>query len=232
MKTFIILCLSASVLSCIHSFGQNATQKRHHIQPNPFGYENEINAFLRSDSVKFPPVGAYLFTGSSTIAKWKNLREDFKEIRVIPRGFGGSNIRALNYYANDIVLPYKPKAIVVYEGDNDLAAGESVDSVMARFARFERMVHHSLPRCKLYILSIKPSPVRRQYLSVQTQANQRLKALAKHHAKTQYVDITHLMYDKQGHLRSDCFLGDSLHITDECYKVWAAYMKKAMGIKK
>ena len=55
----------------------------------------------------------------------------------------------LNYYFDRIVTKYEPKMILVYEGDNDLNAGESPDSVIRKFKDFVRMVKTKLPKTKI-----------------------------------------------------------------------------------
>jgi lysophospholipase L1-like esterase len=198
----------------------------------PFGFESEINEFLKADSASFPPIGTYLFTGSSTIRKWENLSGDFKGTRVINRGFGGSNIKALNYYINDIVLPYKPRTIVVYEGDNDLIIGISQAEFISQCDTFIKKVHAALPKTMIYFMSVKPSFARKQYLSIQEETNSQLKKLTQQRRQTGYIDVAQLMYTKAGKLRKDFFESDSLHVNKGCYKVWADYMKEKIGIPK
>jgi hypothetical protein len=232
MKTFCLTLLSVTLLFCGASFSQTNSATRLITGKTPVGYESEINDFLRQDSVSFPPSGVYLFTGSSTIRKWSNLKQDFDEITVIQRGFGGSNMNALNYYINDIVLPYNPGTIVVYEGDNDLAQGKSPEEVIIRCDTFISKVHRKLPGTIIYFLSVKPSFARKQQLPLQNEVNRQLKKLTKKRKKTRFIDIRPLMYDKNGLLRQDFFESDSLHINSHCYRVWAGYMKTKMGIRK
>ncbi len=63
-----------------------------------------------------------VFAGSSSFVRWNTLVDDMKPLEVINRGFGGSQMSDLDYYAKRIVNVYRPKAVVVYEGDNDLAS--------------------------------------------------------------------------------------------------------------
>jgi hypothetical protein len=225
---FIIFCITIFISG--EAFPQAKPSPRHIPDKTPVGFEPEIRTFLRQDSASFPPSGAYLFTGSSTIRKWENLAADFKEIILIKRGFGGSTMKALNYYINNIVLPYRPKTIVVYEGDNDLAAGTSPEEFVALCDTFIARVHHELPGTKIWFMSVKPSFARTKLLPVQEETNKRLKALTRKRAKTKFMDITRLMYDKEGRLRRELFESDSLHVNADCYRIWAGHMKRVMGI--
>jgi hypothetical protein len=83
----------------------------------------EIRAFEAADAKQPPAPGGVLFVGSSSIRLWKTLADDFPGLPVTNRGFGGSQVADSTRYAGRIVLPYKPRTIVMYAGDNDLAAG-------------------------------------------------------------------------------------------------------------
>ena len=104
-------------------------------------FRSEIRQFKAADSAMMPPEGAVLFVGSSSIRTWHpRLAKDFPERAVIGRGFGGSTMQWLLYYFDEIVTPYKPSIIVVYEGDNDLARSDDVEAVTKRFDEFIRRV--------------------------------------------------------------------------------------------
>ena len=94
-------------------------------KPDSSKWESEIKAFEAADKTNPPPHGAVLFIGSSSIRQWKTLAEDFQEYKVINRGFGGSQIIDSVAFADRIIIPYKPRLILLYAGDNDIAAGKS-----------------------------------------------------------------------------------------------------------
>ena len=141
MKKYFLSFLSAAFLIYGASYSQPKSSLRFINGKTPVGFESEINDFLKQDSGSFPPSGACLVTGSSTIRKWENLAADFNEITVKQRGFGGSTIKALNYYIDYIVLPYIPKTIVVYKGDNDLAGGMTSNEFISLCDTFIYKVH-------------------------------------------------------------------------------------------
>jgi lysophospholipase L1-like esterase len=199
----------------------------------PVGFETEINAFLKADSVSFPAKGGYLFVGSSTIRRWDNLKEHFAGLHLLQRGFGGSNMNALNYYAPYIVLPYKPDTIVVYEGDNDLAGlNTKPEAFIASCDTFIHLVRRSLPKTFIYFISIKPSPSRQQYAKLQDQANKMLQELVAKNPRTGFIDIRPLMYKPNGDIREEYFEKDKLHVNDGCYRLWADEIKRQMKLNK
>src|SRR3954463_6489189 len=88
-------------------------------------WKPEIRKFEEADRANPPKPGAVLFVGSSSIRIWESLATDFPSQYVLNRGFGGSQIADVTRYVDRIVTPYRPKMIVFYAGDNDLAAGLS-----------------------------------------------------------------------------------------------------------
>jgi len=93
-------------------------------------------------------------------------------------------------------------------------------------------VRSVLPHTMIYFISIKPSIARQQFLSAQIEINGKLKDLLLKKPYTGFIDITRLMYDKDGKLRADLFESDGLHINKEGYALWAARIKSTMGINK
>ena len=123
-----------------------------------------ILAFEQADQKEPPPTGAVLFVGSSTIKLWNTLEEDFAPMTVINRGFGGSEVSDLIWFADRIVIPYKPRMVVVYSGDNDLKRGKTPEAVFGDYREFISLVHRHLPETRIALVSTKPSPGRANLL--------------------------------------------------------------------
>ncbi|MDP7454994.1 MAG: hypothetical protein QGF62_00260, partial [Gammaproteobacteria bacterium] len=87
---------------------------------DPTRFEDAIARFEAADKVSPPPAGAIVLTGSSSIARWNNQAQAaLAPLTVIPRGFGGSVMEDALYFLDRVALTYKPRAILIYEGDND-----------------------------------------------------------------------------------------------------------------
>ncbi len=123
-------------------------------------WEKEIRAFEKAALTSPPPSGAILFIGSSSTRLWKTLAQDFPDHKVINRGFGGSQIADSVNYADRIVIPCKPRLIVLQAGGNDIAAGKSPERVLSDFKAFVEKVRARLPETRIAFLSIHPAPVR------------------------------------------------------------------------
>lgn len=187
---------------------------------------NNIQHFKEQDRVQPPPSGAILFIGSSSFTKWTDVQQYFPGYKIINRGFGGSTLVDAIRYANDIIFPYHPKQIVIYEGDNDaVGKGVTADSIFNRFERLFTLIRTQLPRTPVVYVSIKPSPSREKYMPVMDFANWKIRTFLAHQSHASFVDVYHLMLDDQGLPRKEIFLNDMLHMKPAGYQIW----QKAIG---
>ena len=186
----------------------------------------EIKVFERKDSVDMPAKGQILLAGSSTFRLWTTYKTDLSEFPVINRGFGGSQMSDLNFYFDRIVVKYEPKMILVYEGDNDLGAGENPDSVIREFKEFVQMVKLKLPKTKVVFCSIRPSLLRTAILDKQRIVNQGIKSFCKRQKRVYYLDIQKDFYLPNGNLMTDIFVADKLHLNQKGYGIWANATRK------
>ena len=191
------------------------------------GWEAAIRDFEEQDKVHPPKSGCIVFTGSSSFRYWDTLIPDMKPLDVVNRGFGGSEFSDLNMYAKRIVIDYHPSAVVVYEGDNDLAQGSSKtpESVAAEFRMFVQTVHAALPDTWIYVLSIKPSRLRWNQWPQMKAANKLMQDFSSTQRRVQYIDVATPMFDANGNLPSDLFKADGLHPTAKLYAMWTSIIK-------
>jgi lysophospholipase L1-like esterase len=161
-----------------------------------------------------------LFIGRSSIRFWESLQTDFPDTRIIRRGFGGSEIRDATRLADRIVIPYRPRLIVLYAGDNDLAAGRSPGQVRDDFVAFVDRVRHDLPDVAIAFISIKPSPARANLLDAMRKANSLIGEVASSRGHIRVVDVFTPMLDANGQPRAELFGDDGLHMNRAGYQIW------------
>jgi lysophospholipase L1-like esterase len=196
-------------------------------------FDAEIRAFEAADAKSAPAPGGVLFIGSSSIKGWKNTADDFPGIPVINRGFGGSQIRHSTMYADRIVLPYKPKAIVFYAGDNDIAANRTPEQVLTDFKAFAEKVHATLPDTRIHFISIKPSIKRWKLVDKIKEANRLVKEFADASGgKVGYIDIFTPMLGSDGQPRPELLVSDGLHMTRKGYELWRDIVTPALKEEK
>ncbi len=194
-------------------------------EPDPRRFERDILRFERADAENYPLPGCVIFLGSSSIRGWKTLQEDFPKLHVINRGFGGSQISDAIYYAQRIVVPYHPTAIVFYAGDNDIAHGKSPTTVYEDFKEFVRTVHSFIGPRAIYFLSIKPSLARWKMWPEMKEANAAIQRWAATRSAVYYIDTATPMLGADGKPRPELLKEDGLHMTPAGYKVWTGAVK-------
>jgi lysophospholipase L1-like esterase len=183
-------------------------------------WEQTLAAFAAADLKNAPPHGAVLFVGSSSIRLWDNLEEQFKDARVLKRGFGGSRLTDCVKHLDRLVITYQPRLVMLYAGDNDLAEGGSPEEVLERVKAFADGVHGRLPDTQITFISIKPSPARRTLLDKARAANELVRAYADTHPMVDYIDVFTPMLAADGAPRAELFRKDALHLNDEGYALW------------
>jgi lysophospholipase L1-like esterase len=188
---------------------------------------DDIQAFKKQDSVSFPPKNAILFIGSSSFTMWKDVQQYFPSYRIINRGFGGSSLTDVIRNANDIILPYQPKQIVIYCGENDVAASDTVTGklVFNRFKQLFTIIRNRYPKVKVTYVSMKPSPSRQLLLSKMINGNELIKKYLSSKKRTSYVDVYKEMIDDEGKPRPDLFLDDNLHMNKTGYAIWHKFIE-------
>lgn len=201
----------------------SSTNRPHHLQ-----YEKDIQAFEAADKTNPPPAGAILLVGSSSIRKWTNAPAQFPHHRLIMRGFGGSYVADSVAFADRIVIPYKPKLILLYAGDNDIAADKSPAQVFKDFKDFVVKVQVALPKTRIAFIAIKPSPSRIKFINEIKAANELIQEFITEHPGLVYVDIYTPMLGADAKPRAELFVSDQLHLNDAGYKLWASIIKPVL----
>ena len=213
----------------IQSIAQVSETDSNNKYPDPERFEQAIRQFEISDSLLAPPTGAIVCTGSSSMRGWHStIKEDLSPLTVIPRGFGGSNMNDALYYADRIVLSYKPRAILIYEGDNDIAQGISPEVIKDTFLAFTKKIRKELPKCRIYFISIKPSISRWGMWPDMTEANRLIAKECKKNKRLKFIDVGSGMLDDTGEPLKEIFKEDMLHMEREGYLIWKDAVRKVI----
>ena len=144
---------------------------------------------------------------------------------MINRGFGGSHISDVNYFAGRIVLRYKPKVIAFYAGDNDVAAGKTAQRVFDDYKKFVKLLHKKLPGTRIIFIAIKPSRSRWSLWPVMNEANMMIKDFTGRDNRLLYFDSATPLLDNDGKPNEKLFLDDNLHLNSKGYEVWTKLLR-------
>jgi len=193
-------------------------------------YGNDIDRYRHQNSSTADKSCDVLFLGSSSINLWNSIDADLHPLKIIRRSYGGSTIRDNLFNYNDIAVGFNPKCIAFYI-ENDLGShregitpGETYDL----FRIFIGKLHRDYPRCKIFVISFKPSFHKADQLVDQKIINRLLADYASQTPYLHYIDITKVMYDDAGNLRNDIFVNDNLHLNDRGYSLWTMVIKPVL----
>jgi lysophospholipase L1-like esterase len=219
MKRFFFLALTVLVLGNVQA------------QNNCPPFWNEIQKFKKEDSTSKPPANAILFVGSSSFTRWTDVQEHFPGYTIINRGFGGSQLTDVIRYFYDVIVPYTPKQVVIYCGENDLASKNmKAEVVVQRFKTLFGMIRQNFPRAAIHFVSLKPSPSRKEFFTEFRKANSMIQTFLKSQKNAGFIDVYPAMLDATGHPKKDIFVEDDLHMNAAGYRIWQRillpYLKK------
>ena len=182
-------------------------------------WEKDIAAFEAQDKAKPPPQNEIVFVGSSSIRMWKST-EAFPDLQIINRGFGGSEIADSVKYADRIILPYKPRIVVLFAGGNDINSGKTPEKVADDFKALVAKIHGALPKTKVYYISLFPNVKRRTQDEKCCRLNELVQAFTKTDPRLGYIDTATKMRAADGGPRPELLRDDGLHMNDDGYKIW------------
>jgi len=190
----------------------------------------ESSILQRIDQIKPAPPGTIVFTGASSVAYWDSLATDMKPLRIINTAFGGAEYSDLNGDLERLVIAHRPAAVVVYAGDNDLAAPtrKTPQSVTNDVRRFVQGVHAKLPDTWVYVLSIKPSHARWGSWPQMKEADRQIQEYLRTQDRAEFIDVATPMFDAHGDLPHDLFISDGLHPSAKCYAIWTSVIKPVL----
>jgi lysophospholipase L1-like esterase len=211
------LVVAAFTAACAHAPAQRIVEAPR--------FASEIERFDSIDRAQMPAPGGVVFVGSSTIRLWPDLKSDFPGINVIQRGFGGSRLDEVLRYTPKIVIAYKPRLIVLYAGDNDLAEGRTAEQVYKDYRSFVALVHRALPNAKIVFISIKPSESRWNLVGEMRSANEKIRRFTTTDPRLVYVDVFNPMLGADGRPRPELFRDDKLHMTAAGYELWRSILE-------
>jgi lysophospholipase L1-like esterase len=216
-----LLAMAGACASALAVQPSSAPTRSAHADP----WNEALAAFAAADVKQAPPSGGVLFVGSSSIRLWDNLESDFDDARVVKRGFGGSRLSDCVRHLDRLVINYRPRLVMLYAGDNDLAEGGMPQTILDRFKEFTQGVHRRLPDTRVAFISIKPSPARRALISRARAANQLVREYADAHPGVEYIDVFTPMLGADGSPRRDLFRTDDLHLNEAGYALWRSLIR-------
>lgn len=197
-------------------------------------YHKQFAAWEKDDAANPKAEGGAVFAGSSSITGWKQIPEDFADIRAINRGFGGSTtgqwLSGDGELIDSFIIAYKPAIVVYYCGENDMQGKTTPEQVRDNLKKIIERIHAALPDTKFFYISAKPSPSRIDNWEKFKKGNELCKELTESMPNVFYIDVASGMFDANGEVRTDIFVKDNLHMNRTGYTdVWIPAIKEALA---
>lgn len=194
-------------------------------------YENDVSKLEERIASGEIAQGSNLFYGSSSLTLWDGLSEAMMPYDTASVAFGGSTLEACNYFFERLVVPAKPRSLIVYAGDNDIGDGRYHSDVMAEFEKLLMKRVEHLPGIRFTFIAVKPSPSRHHYLHRIRLFNRYVKERLEGINNTFYLDVHSPMLTADGMPDGTLYLEDGLHLNAKGYELWQKLLlDNAQGI--
>jgi lysophospholipase L1-like esterase len=197
---------------------------------DPNAWDASIRSFEAQDHRQPPAPGRIVFVGSSSFTFWSTLERDMAPLPVLNRGFGGARMQDVVHYADRIVLPYRPRAVVLFTGTNDIAWPKptSAQQVYEGYLAFVRCVHSILPETPIYFVAITPTPARWRYWPIVQEVNRLIRERTQSDPRLHFIDLTDHLLGPNGKPDRSLYRFDRLHPSRKGYAKWTAVIKPVL----
>ncbi|MCF6357807.1 MAG: GDSL-type esterase/lipase family protein [Draconibacterium sp.] len=188
---------------------------------DPNRFKTQVDELAKAEYNFSPDKKLVVFTGSSSIKKWKDVADYFPEYNVINNGFGGSHFSDLIYFYDKLITKNTPDILFIYEGDNDISAGKKPSKIFKEARGLVAMIKADLPKTKIVFIAPKPSIARWNLKKDYNKLNKKLAKLCKKQDNVEFADVWEIMLDENGKVYTDIFIEDGLHMNKKGYDLWA-----------
>jgi lysophospholipase L1-like esterase len=197
---------------------------------DPNAWEASIRAFEEQDRRQPPSPGLILFAGSSSFTFWSTLEKDMAPLPVLNRGFGGARMQDVVHYAERIIFPYRPRAVVLFAGTNDISGPKpaSAQQVFDCYLVFVQRVRSKLPEVPIYFVAITPTPSRWKYWPIVQEANRLIREHTQSDPSLRFIDLSDHLLGTDGKPDRSLFRFDHLHPNAKGYVKWTAVIKPVL----
>ena len=194
---------------------------------DPDAWDTSINKFEAQDQLHPPVKNAIVFVGSSSFTFWSTLEQDMAPLPVINRGFGGARLPDVLHNTERIVLPYHPRAVVLFAGTNDISGSKpaSARQIYDGYLDFVQRVRTTLPETIIYFVAITPTPARWKYWPIAAEANRLIQKHTQNDPNLRFIDLTDQLLGANGKPDRSLYRADRLHPNSKGYTKWAAVIK-------
>lgn len=192
-------------------------------------YADTIATWVAQDDLAPWPEAPLVLVGSSSVRRWEGFALAYRDHVPLQRGFGGAQLGEVALSAHDLVTRHEPRAVAVFAGTNDVAAGVDPDVVTDRFRCFRQRVSEALGRDRpVLFIGITPTPSRWDHWDQAEQVNEAVAAIAESDAGVVYVDVPSAFLATGEPPDDSLFVSDGLHLSEAGYALWDSVLRPAI----
>lgn len=193
--------------------------------PSGNRFEQKVRAYEAADTAEPPPKGAIVLAGDSQFFRWKTVHEDLPGHVIVNRGIDSFQLSDLIRYADRLILPYRPRAIILHVGGNDVHNGKSPEQILADFKSLVAILRGSLPEVPIAFTSTTPSPARWAEAPVRLRTNRLIQAYTATQENLYFIDLWDAMLTPDGRPREDIWVEDRTHPNHAGYLIRVKIME-------
>lgn len=186
-------------------------------------WEGAMQEFEALDLHHNYPDKSIFFTGSSSIRLWNTLAENMSPYPVIQRGFGGSKMPDLLYYADRYISGHTFQALVLFVA-NDITGNPETDLTPERtaglFEDFILKIRDYNRDAPIFIIQITPTNSRWNVWPKISRANALIARLCDRYDNVIFIPTKDLFLGETGRPMDEMFRDDRLHLNEKGYVLW------------
>lgn len=176
--------------------------------------------------------GVVLLTGSSYFEFWHTSAADLAPLDTVNVGIGGTRIGAQQRYFERLVVPFRPRALVIYAGSNDISGvpmfTRSASWTVPRVQEYIRNARRRLGGIPVFYVAITESPARVRVRDEIQQANRMLRNWAHESGEATFIDTAPVLLTPDGQIDGSLFDDDRLHLNERGYQRFARAIRTAL----
>ncbi|MBR2668851.1 MAG: hypothetical protein IKE36_03535 [Solobacterium sp.] len=182
--------------------------------------------------------GEIIFYGPSNITYWYSLEKDMEPWKAQNHGMGGCTDPDMIQYAERLLYPFKPRAVLFQTGSNDLAMGMTPLQILHNKEKMYAEFLANMPQADLIIMSGLPLPNRTIFWKDTVKTNEYLKEMCDKHERLHFLDASEKMLTDHGEDRYRMYDGsyanpalfraDGIHLNVKGHEVWTALQKQML----
>jgi hypothetical protein len=192
-------------------------------------FEKNMLAYEAADKTNVPPQNAILLAGDSQFYRWKTLHKDLQDYTIINRGIDSFETSDLVFFTDRLVLPFRPRLIILHVGGNDVHNGKTPNQVLADFKAFVAKVRAVQPDVPIAFTSMTPSLGRGDEADKRKETNHVIKDYIATQPHLQFINLWDAMLTADGKPREDLWVADRVHPNHEGYLLRVKIMRPILG---